>query len=356
MQYASQPQAAPTKRKGYRDDEDVDVYNLMNDPRVVRGSTFAPKVVTMKSKNDMISRTKTVSTRRQFSGTRRSGTPPPVEGRVHIDLQTDDFLDELTDKPVECDAATQTQAILDRPASPLFIRAKIGKDVATEIGENDLFDFDVEVFNILEVLVSKTLHVSMLEVMQEEELENIRRQQQEFETIRNVELVEVQRLENEERRKLQEKDRRLEQEKKRQQEKRQLENKIAARCFAQQYLTSLHDDVFDELEAQGAFFDPVRKEVETDFLNPLVTNLAYGADRYAAARGLMDDMLATAMRRAKEMTVKSFRDKAAAIEAAAAAKAQAEADARAAAEAAAAAAAAPPEGEGEAAAEEAQEE
>lgn len=340
--YSSQPQAAPSKRKTYREDEGTDSFNLMNDPRVIRGSTFAPKVITMKTKQDMINRTKTVSTRRQFSGTKRSSTPPPVEGRVHMDLQTDDFLDELTDKPVECDAATQTQAILDRPPSPLFIRAKTGKDVATEILENELFDFDNEVFNMLEVLVGKTLHVSMLEVMQEEELEAIQRQQREFETIRNVELVEVQRLENEEKRKLQEKERRVEQEKKRLLDRKQLENKIAAKCFAQQYLTSLHTDVFDELEAQGVFFDPVRKEVEEDFLKPMITGLAHTADKYSAAKGLMDDMLAAAMKKAKQLTMESVKNKKLAAEVAAK---KAEEEAVAAAAAAAALAEAPPPAE-----------
>jgi len=261
-----------------------------------------------------------------------------------MDLQTDDFLDELTDKPVECDAATQTQAILDRPPSPLFIRAKTGKDVETEILENELFDFDSEVFNMLEVLVGKTLHVAMLEVMQEEELENILRQQKEFETIRNVELVEVQRLENEEKRKLQEKDRRVDQEKKRLLDKKQLENKIAAKCFAQQYLASLHTDVFDELEAAGMFFDPVRREVEDDFLTPLVANMASTADRYAAAKGLMDDMLGAAMKKAKQLTVESKKAKALAAEAAAK-KAEEEAAAKEAAAAAAAAAAPAPDEE-----------
>ena len=308
-QFASQPHAAPSKRKAYRDDEEGEVFNLMNDPRVVRGSTFAPKVLTQKTKQDMLMRTKTVSTRKQFAVTKRSATPPPVEGRVHMDLQTEDFLDELTDKPVECDASTQTQAILDRPASPLFIRAKTGKDVETEILPDELFDFDIEVFPILEVLVSKTLHVSMLEVMQEEELEMIKRQQKEFEAIRNVELVEVQRLEAEEKRKLQEKEKRLDQERKRLNDRKQLENKIAARCFAQQYLTSLHTDVFGILESQGVFFDPVKKEVEVQFLTPLIESVSLKATKYSQAKLFLDDVLGSVIRKAKEITIQSVKEK-----------------------------------------------
>ena len=48
-------------------------------------------------------------------------------------------------------------------------------------------------------------------VIQEEELEAIKFQQEEFEAIRNVELAEVQRLENEARRKAEEKERRIKQ-------------------------------------------------------------------------------------------------------------------------------------------------
>ena len=56
----------------------------------------------------------------------------------------------------------------------------------------------------MELLVGKTIHVSMLELMQEEELAAIRRQQDEFEAIRNVELAEVQRMEAEAGRKVRE--------------------------------------------------------------------------------------------------------------------------------------------------------
>lgn len=307
QQFSSQPQAAPSKRKTYRDDEEPEVFNLMNDPRIIRGSTFAPKI-SQKTKKLPI-RTKTVSTYRQFSAGRRSSTPPPVEGRVHMDLQTDDFLEELTDKPAASDCATQTQAILDRPASPLFVRAKIGKDIATQIEEDDLFDFDSEVVPILEVLCGKTIHVAMLEVMQEEELEAIRRQQQEFEAVRNVELAEVQQLEAEERRKIQERVRRVDQEKKRMADKAVVENKIAARCFAQQYLSSLHDDVFNTLESQGVFFDPVKKEIEEDFMNGLVASVTVGADRYSAAKSIADELLAEAMKQSKQITIKTLKEK-----------------------------------------------
>lgn len=68
-----------------------------------------------------------------------------------------------------------------------------------------MFNFDIEVKPILEVLVGKTVEQSLLEVMEEEELANLRSQQRAFEELRNAEFVEQQRLEEQERRHREEK-------------------------------------------------------------------------------------------------------------------------------------------------------
>ena len=134
---------------------------------------------------------------------------------------------------IEC----QTDAFLDRPASPLFIPAKTGKDVETQIEEGEvgnpnrstsptilnnqnidlshilnamqcnasyylyplqLFDFDREVQPVLEVLVGKTIEQSLEEVMEEEELAYLKAQRRAFGERRNNELAEVQWLQEQE--------------------------------------------------------------------------------------------------------------------------------------------------------------
>lgn len=297
--YAAQPQAAPVggKKKKYRDENEEEPQghlNLMQDPRVARGNTYAANVMTSSAKKDM--RASKKPARRSMRGppTRRSSTPPPVEGRVHTDMQTEEFLEELTDRPIEIDAETQTLAFMDRPKSPLFVPAKIGHDIDTQIMPGDLFDFDLEVEPILEVLVGKTIHVAMLELMQEEELDAIRQQQEEFEAIRNVELSEVQRLEAEARRKAEERNRRVTQEKQRLVDRKVLEEKVAARAFANQYLSSLHEGVFDDLQDEGFFFDPVRKEVEDMFMPDLIGTINNRSNAYDQARGVVDEMIADA--------------------------------------------------------------
>ena len=70
-----------------------------------------------------------------------------MEGRKHIDVQTELYLEELSDRVEEADVETQTDAFLDRPPSPLFIPAKSGVDVATQILEGEVRPGDWAVVN-----------------------------------------------------------------------------------------------------------------------------------------------------------------------------------------------------------------
>ena len=96
-----------------------------------------------------------------------------------------------------------------------------------------LFDFDIEVKPILEVLVGKTVEQALLEVMEEEELANLRAQQRQFKELRNAELVETQRLEEQERRHREEKERRMRQQAEVLRKEKETGEKISARAFAQ---------------------------------------------------------------------------------------------------------------------------
>jgi len=297
--YSTQPHAAQVKKKKYRDDEGPQ--NIMYDNRVIRGNTYAAKTITVSSiKAKEPGKTKSRRFRQNQFGTQRSITPPPVPGRSHCDVQTDEFLEEIKDKADEMNQETQTAPYMDQPQSPLFVRGKIGEDKKTQIEDGDLFDFDLEVQPILEVLVGKTLHLSMLELMQEEELEAIREQQEEYENIRNVQMAEVQRLEADIKRKAGEKKRRIEQEKKRLQDKRNLEESIAARAFSNQFLGELHESVFDALEAEGAFYDPVKREVEELFMKNLLSGLRNASSSHNAASEIALELLENAKKKAKQ--------------------------------------------------------
>lgn len=286
----------------------------MFDRRVVRGNTYAAQVVTqhatremerLRSENERAMKREMQRRKREQMMAPR--TPPPVEGRAHSEVQTETFLEELTDRPVEVDADTQTEAFQDRPPSPLFVPAKSGVDKETQVDPKLVFNFDVEVKPILEVLVGKTLQVSMLEVMEEEELAAIRKRQDEFEQMRNAELMEVQRLEAEATRRFSEKQRRVKQEKERKRLQKQLQEKVAARSFAKNYLSELHSNVFTSLEETGHFYDPIRKEVQDVFLPWLMDSVVSEVSSVSTAHSLMDDLIKVALERAIEIQNESKR-------------------------------------------------
>ena len=68
----------------------------------------------------------------------QSLTPEPVAGRKHIDVQTEFYLEELSNRIEEADVDCQTDGFLDRPPSPLFIPAKTGADAATQVLDGDV--------------------------------------------------------------------------------------------------------------------------------------------------------------------------------------------------------------------------
>ena len=106
-------------------------------------------------------------------------------------------------------------------------------NIYISLSQIQLFDFDIEVKPILEVLVGKTVEQALLEVMEEEELANLRAQQRRFEELRHAELVETQRLEEQERRHREEKQRRMRQQLEVLKKEKETNEKIAARAFAQ---------------------------------------------------------------------------------------------------------------------------
>ncbi|XP_046848861.1 radial spoke head protein 3 homolog B-like [Xenia sp. Carnegie-2017] len=300
--FASQPR--PVKqRKKYRDPEAYEnegplpYGNIMYDRRIIRGNTYAQHTLPVSAQPDPIEIQRQQEARRRAIARKRAKkqlapkSPEAVEGRRHVDVQTELYLEELTDRVEEADVETQTDAFLDRPPSPLYIPAKTGIDVSTQILQGELFDFDIEVKPILEVLVGKTMEQALIEVMEEEELANLRSQQRRFEELRNAELVETQRLEEQERRHHEEKERRIKQQIDVLKKEKETAEKIAARAFAQSYLADMIPSVFGSLNEHGYFYDPVERDVETYFMPWLEEQIQKNLDRYQVACLMLDSMI-----------------------------------------------------------------
>ncbi|KAM4772664.1 radial spoke head protein 3 homolog [Rhinophrynus dorsalis] len=297
--FSSHPRVVQNRRK-YRGiqpttSEETFIYgNIMYDRRVVRGNTYAQHMLPLSAQPDPVEVQRQQEAHRRALAKKRakellrSRTPEPVEGRKHIDVQTELYLEELRDRVEEKDMECQTDAFLDRPPTPLFIPAKTGADVATQILEGELFDFDLEVKPMLEVLVGKTIEQALLEVMEEEELAQLREQQRAFEELRNAELAEAQRLEEQERRHREEKERRKKQQREILLKEKETAEKIAARTFAQQYLADLIPSVFTSLRDNGYFYDPVERDVETGFIPWLMEEVAQTLEKRNLGRSMLD--------------------------------------------------------------------
>jgi len=280
-QFSAKPRPVE-QRQNYR--SDTGGLNIMADRRVVRGNTYAALVLPRDDPAEVAKQREAQRRRlmRANATQKRPGTPEPVLGRKHSDVQTDSYLEELTERVVEFEAETQTDFLLDRPQSPLFLPAKVGVDCGTQVDSKEVFDFDREVEPVLEVLVGKTLEHGMMEVLEEEELASIRRRQALFEQTRHAELLDVQRMEAAEKRREEEKARRMTQEKARKDEQFAAFKKAHSRATARSYLSGLGRKCMDLLESEGLFSDQVQVAVEADFMPWLMNTVVTGLD---AARG-----------------------------------------------------------------------
>ncbi|CAF1011303.1 unnamed protein product [Didymodactylos carnosus] len=300
--FSSQPKAVQ-QRKKYREptiglqDEMGNFGNIMYDRRIIRGNTYALHTLPAHAQPDPIELQRQQEAKRRALARRkareqlRTRTPEPVHGRKHIDVQTELYLEELSDRIEEADVEIQTDAFLDRPPSPLFIPQKTGKDITTQIEAGDLFDFDLEVKPIVETLTGKTLEQALIEVAEEEELAEIREQQREYEEMRNAEMIELQRLEEQERRLRAEKERRMKQAKDALQLEQEIQQKIAARAFAKSYLQDLVPSVFNNLRENGYFYDPVEHEIEISFMPWLMDRTMKQVNQLVMGRTLLDSII-----------------------------------------------------------------
>ncbi|KAM4817247.1 radial spoke head protein 3 homolog [Urocitellus parryii] len=301
--YTSRPRVLPCQRRRYRDnllqpeEEPIRYGNIMYDRRVIRGNTYALQTGSLSGQTDPLELQRAQAAKRRALARKRAQeqlrprTPEPVEGRKHVNVQTELYLEEIADRVIEVDMECQTDAFLDKPPTPLFIPAKTGRDVATQILEGELFDFDLEVKPMLEVLVGKTIEQALLEVMEEEELANLQASQHAYEEIRNVELAEVQRLEEQERRHREEKERRKQQQWEIINKHNETAQKISARAFAQRYLADLLPSVFGSLRDSGYFYDPIERDIEIGFLPWLMNEVEKTMEYSMVGRTVLDMLI-----------------------------------------------------------------
>jgi len=103
------------------------------------------------------------------------------ETQKYIPVPLEQYLVEQVVPTESRDESEQTDVFLPEPPVKEYytrnLPKKTGVDVSTQIEpEDQLFNFDLEVEPLLNVLISKTLEVSLMEVEEEEELKAIRQE------------------------------------------------------------------------------------------------------------------------------------------------------------------------------------
>nr|CAD7403858.1 unnamed protein product [Timema poppensis] len=262
-----------TSRRKYRTPPGIEVptlraRNIMFDRRVVRGSTYAfqPLAKPVEVQQHVPIKRKQRSSVQSWGRPQLLGPPPAVFGRIHEHVQTELYLEELLEHPPCKDQSCQTLVMLDRPDSPIYVPAKTGIDVETQILPGELFDFDREVLPILEVLTGKTLEQSLLEVLEEEEMAELRAQQQRFLARKWEEQLKVGQLEEQERRLQEEVTRRTQEFRQACMDQTQAQERVAAAVLTRGYLQDLLPAVLSGLEDSGVVLDELRVDIEEGFM------------------------------------------------------------------------------------------
>lgn len=281
--------------------------NIHFDKRVVRGNTYAAQITDPSLTLQSPSRTQKLKNQAQQhainSAARRRllGQPDvPVNGRTHMMVQTDDYLEELVDQIFEQDSGTQTEALEELPVPPIFMPKPVGEDVGTTIEEGELFDFELAVEPLLEVIVGKALEQSLMEVLEEEEISRLQRHREHFEQERNQILAETQRMEAHSLRHHQEKERRVQQERERLAREKEVAKKAAARTAAKHFMANLQSSVVTSLQAAGHLYDPVLKQVDGIFMPWLLESVAAKLSLVAVSRAETDSVILQAVTLAKK--------------------------------------------------------
>ncbi|XP_053602980.1 radial spoke head protein 3 homolog isoform X1 [Plodia interpunctella] len=270
--------------------------NMMHDKRVVRGSTFAAHPQAggdgAESQAARAARTRRRALARKAAAARlRPGTPPPAPGRRHHPIQTEYYLEELFDKGQEMEVGVQTDLFVDRPSTPIYVPAKTGADAHTQIYPGDLFDFDLEVQPILEVLIGKTTEQSLAEVAQEEELATLREQQRRYCELRDAELAERQRLAAQDLRLHQEKERRVAEARIAQIAATEARERAAAAVLVQGYVAELLPSVLAGLRDQGYLLERVERGVDEEFMPWLMKEVSNEVESLITSRDVLTEIV-----------------------------------------------------------------
>eukprot|EP01083_Nonionella_stella_P294978 1002538_1 len=286
-------------------------FNIHNDPRVKRGRALShvPQLVPPKSQSGAASgpptRTRISAEQRELRARIKRKKARPTLVEIHdraevvkerIPVPLDAFLVEQEAEATVADRETQCDEFRDVPPEKPFIYVKAGIDQGVQVESSAMYNFDLDVAPIVDVIVGKTVEQALVEVREEETIRKIREQKDGADSRSKKEVKRMRELDDKER-KLFEKKEKLVREKKARLEKKQLAKKRAhAAEFARHFLSDLPSAAFTRLAEEGVFESQVRARVETEFMPWLYARAAEQLGARKNAQDLLEDILHAATR------------------------------------------------------------
>lgn len=318
--FSSNPRAVAPQRKLYKEPvepEKTTPANLMFDARVRRGNTYSAGLATS---GEQSSQTASRALTSKIPSKPKKVTSifdlrPGEKQKEDVDLSI--FLEEQADVTLGRGVSAQTDAFVELPADAPYVPRKSGIDACTQMEpETDgLFDFDVEVEPILDVMVGKILEQSLIELEQELEMKTLAAKMASLHSAKSMEADAVKKQEAAELGRA--RDRRIIMEQRREflSRQRQVVQKLAASQLGAELAGSMIDDALDFCEDQGMFSDPVRDAIELSFMPNLYDRVKKQLSHLEVAQLCVDDLIRFGIQRSDELTQERRRLEAEALEA-----------------------------------------
>ena len=252
------PENPPQIYRGHRKKFGRTYINILHDPRVVRGNTYAAFVIPSSLQMEFLRMKEEEEKRKKLLKIPKKLPRVALMGRNRRDERMQKEEEEQRPespilKPIEIKEKVEDAPYFfeDRPNTPKYIPLPKGKDEATQIIDGELFDFEMEVKPILEVLVGRSVIQAQYELIEEYEREEYLKHKKNYERKREFELNKLQRVEAKYIRQEEEKQRRFKQKEQRKINDIIMQKKLMANVFSKHFLKNLKGNTFRHLQERG---------------------------------------------------------------------------------------------------------
>ena len=275
--------------------------NLMFEKRVVRGNTHSTYMagrseveeapisrnVVRRGKNTTMNDTYN-STDKEMNNTTEF-RPPMGANYDFIEACTDEYVETETDLPPCHEATTQTEYQIPKIIPDLSMPVYTGIHKETQIypGES-LFDFDYECEPISQVILSKVLEESQIEVVEEEELAAMKKKQEKLKRQAEKTARKLQALEDQEREKTRKNLEFLKDRKAKKADQVDVHQHLISKVYAKRYLADVTRASLDILDNMCAFMDEEEKKTKDEFLPWLFDETLANLNAYKTNQGVID--------------------------------------------------------------------